>query len=543
MKTDDQDQVQGPAPTSDDNRAPVGGRALVGGTWTSAAQVAPFVFTIVVSVVAGRILGPSGLGRQSFIAFAVLAVSTVCAGGLSGALIRGSAEAVGRGSGGSVPGLARWGWRVGAVAALFAVSTLVAIAVAGATPRAAWLFGAVTAATGILHRIPNSILLGTQRWRDAALILLIGTGGGAAASVIAVALGGGITGIQAATAAASTAILIASWRKMRPAIAGLKGTDASAFGDLRRSASRYAVASSIAVVLGFMVAQRSEVFFLDRQSSDAQIAFYSVAFSATTILVSLLIGMTNVFSPTFARFLGAGQVDRIRSGYSRAMRLLILLAMPIAAAGVVLGPPLIILAYGSRYSDAGNVLRILVAAVPLAALGAISTALLIGYGKLRFPIVVSAAAAAADIVAAALLVRRLDAIGAAIANDVAVLTAVSLQLVYCFRLLGRVELVWRYFLRMAIAATLAGVAAQGALELGEGALFFCLAVVVGITVLSALAIWLRVLPHDDAAWLAIALRDTRAHRLGRVCSKIADRALPASGDSERRSPLWRRQGP
>ena len=70
---------------------------------------------------------------------------------------------------------------------------------------------------------------------------------------------------------------------MRPAIAGLKGTDASAFGDLRRSASRYAVASSIAVVLGFMVAQRSEVFFLDRQSSDAQIAFYSVAFSATTI--------------------------------------------------------------------------------------------------------------------------------------------------------------------------------------------------------------------------------------------------------------------
>ena len=209
----------------------------------------------------------------------------------------------------------------------------------------------------------------------------------------------------------------------------------------------------------------------------------------------------------------------------------------------MLGPPLIILAYGSRYSDAGNVLRILVAAVPLAALGAISTALLIGYGKLRFPIVVSAAAAAADIVAAALLVRRLDAIGAAIANDVAVLTAVSLQLVYCFRLLGRVELVWRYFLRMAIAATLAGVAAQGALELGEGALFFCLAVVVGITVLSALAIWLRVLPHDDAAWLAIALRDTRAHRLGRVCSKIVDRALPASGDSERRSPLWRRQGP
>jgi len=238
--------------------------------------------------------------------------------------------------------------------------------------------------------------------------------------------------------------------------------------------------------------------------------------------------MTNVFSPTFARFLGAGQIDRIRSGYSRALRLLILLAMPIAAAGLVLGPPLINLAYGSRYSDAGNVLRILVAAVPLAALGAISGALLIGYGKMRFPIVVSAAAAAADLVAAALLVRRLDAIGAAIANDLAVLIAVFLQLAYCVRLLGGVELAWRYFLRMAIAVTLAGVAAQGALELGKGPVSFCVAVVVGITVLGALAIWLRVLPQDDAAWLTVALRDTPAHRLGRVCSKIADRPLPTS---------------
>ncbi len=524
--TIDQDQLRGPPPASGD-RAPIGGRALVGGTWTIAAQVAPFVYTIVVSVVAGRILGPSGLGRQSFIAFAVLVVSTVCAGGLAQALIRSSAEALGRDSVGSVPGLARWGWRVGTVAALFAVGTLVTIALAGATPRAAWLFGAVTAATGILNRVPNSILAGTQHWRDTALVLLIGTGGGAAASIIAIALGGGVTGIQAATAAASTAILIGASMKMRHALARLRGTDASAFGDLRRSASRYAMASSISVVLTFMVAQRSELFFLDRQSSNAQIAFYSVAFSATTILVTLLIGMTNVFSPTFAQFLGAGQIDRIRSGYSRAVRLLILLAMPIAAAGLVLGPPLINLAYGAQYSEAGNVLRILVAAVPLAALGAISTALLTGYGKMRFPIAVSAAAAAADIVAAALLVRRLDAIGAAIANDVAVLTAASAQLVYCFRLLGRVELASRYLIRMAIAAALAGAAAQGALELGEGTLSFCVAVAVGVTVLSALAVWLRVLPQNDAAWLTTALRDTRARRLGRVCSRLANRAVPA----------------
>jgi O-antigen/teichoic acid export membrane protein len=506
---------------------PVGGRTLVGGAWTIGAQIAPFVYTIAVSVVAGRILGPAGLGRQSFIAFVVVVVATVCAGGLSQALIRTSAEALGRNSPGSVRGLAPWGWQVAAVGALVGTGTVVAIALLGATPRAAWLFGALTVAASLLNRVPGAILTGTQHWREAALVMLVGGGGGAAATIAVVALGGGITGMQAATAGGAVAMLIGSLRMMNRVLAPMRSGDASALPELRRSASRFALASSFSVVLTFVVAQRSELFFLDRQSSDAQIAFYSVAFSATTILQTLLIGMTNVFSPTFARFLGAGQIERIRSSYSRALRLLILLAIPISAGGLVLGPPLISLAYGTRYSEAGNVLRILVAAVPLAAFGGISTALLTGYGRMRFPIAVSAIAAIADIGAAALLVPRLDAVGAAVANDVAVFTSVAAQFVYCVRLLGRVEIAPRHLARMAVASTTAAAAAQGALEVGGDVISFCLAFVVGIGVLSALAVRLRVLPRDDADWLTTALGDTRAHRLGRVCSRLSGGTLAA----------------
>ena len=168
----------------------------------------------------------------------------------------------------------------------------------------------------------------------------------------------------------------------------------------------------------------------------------------TALTQLILVGMTNVFSPTFARFLGARQREESLPGYSRALRLMILLAMPISIGGLVLGPPLINLAYGARYEDAGPVLRILVAVVPLTAVGAISTALLVGYGKMRIPIVVAAISALTDIVAAALLVPRMDAIGAAIANDLAVLAATVILLIYCVRLLGLVEIAPRHLPRM-----------------------------------------------------------------------------------------------
>ena len=112
------------ATTWADNDSPVGGRTLVGGAWTTAAQIAPYVFTTAVSIVAGRILGPSGLGRQSFIAFVVLVVMTACSGGFAIAMLRSTAEALGRGSPETVRDLARWGWKVAGVAAVVGSSKI-----------------------------------------------------------------------------------------------------------------------------------------------------------------------------------------------------------------------------------------------------------------------------------------------------------------------------------------------------------------------------------------------------------------------------------
>ncbi len=509
-------------------RHPVGGHALVGGLWTTGGQIAPYLYTVVVSVVAGRILGPGPMGRQSFIAFVVLATTTVCAAGLPQSLMRASAEAIGRGSPGSVPGLARWGWRVTGVGATFGTIAILVIAALGATPRAAWLFAAAAVAVGILHKVPGSILAGTQHWRLNSLGILVSGALGTVATIVVLALGGGISGMLAVAAASTLVLTIWATIYTKRVLAPMRTEDATGLEELRSRASRFGLAASVSVILSFVVGQRSELFFLDRSSSNAQIAFYTIAFSAVTMLQTLPVGMTNVVSPTFAQFFGAGQLDRIRSGFSRGLRLVLLVSAPIAAGGLVLGPPLIRLAYGDRYAHAGTVFRILVVSVPLAPLGAICGGLLVGYGRMRFPIVVASVAAVADLAAAAVLVPRFDAIGAALANETAALTATTIQFVYCFRLLGGVEIRISQFARMLAASGLAAAAAQAVLELGSGAPPFLAAAALFVVVLAGLAISLRVLPRGDADWLASALRGTRIQRLGRVCMLLAHRPSPAA---------------
>jgi O-antigen/teichoic acid export membrane protein len=389
------------------------------------------------------------------------------------------------------------------------------VAALGATPRAAWLFGAVAIAAGILHKVPGSILVGTQHWRQNSLIVLVSTGAGTVATVLALALGGGITAMLAAAAGAVILMLAWACAAAHPILTSMKSEPDDDLPELRRRATRFALGTSVSVVLAFVVAQRSELFFLDRNSSDAQIAFYTIAFAAATMLQTLPTAMNNVFSPVFARFLGAGQTDRIRSGYSRALRVLILFVLPLAAAGFVLGPRLIILAYGARYSDAGLVLRILLVCVPLVPLSVVSAALLAGYGMVRVPIIASAIAAAADIAAAAVLVPRFDAVGAAVANDIAVFPAMAIQLVYCVRLVGGVSLAPRYFLQMGFVSAAAAGAAQASLEIGSGAGPVVLGFVAFCAVFALLARRVRVIPRDDIDWLLKALGGRGGH-LGRV---------------------------
>ena len=91
--------------------SPIAAQAFRGGLWQSAAQIGPYIFTLIISIVAARSLGPDRMGRQSFIAFTVVVATQLAAGGLGNAIVRFIGELRGQGLERMLPSLASWGWK------------------------------------------------------------------------------------------------------------------------------------------------------------------------------------------------------------------------------------------------------------------------------------------------------------------------------------------------------------------------------------------------------------------------------------------------
>lgn len=501
-----------------------GTRAFRGGVWQALAQVAPYAYTVIVSVVAARILGPERMGRQSFIAFAVTTAQSVTAGGFGMSLLRYVGELRGQRRERALPSLVGWAWQISAAAGALGALPLLAVALAGAKPTWAWVFGAAAVVAGALHRAQGTVLIGTERWRSHAVILLVTGAASVVATLAVLLLGGGISGMLAVIAATAAAMLVWTTVVVQRVLAPLQ-REREPLGEIRRELVKFALASSVPLILGLIVLQRSELFFLERFSSDSQIALYSIAFSATAALIAVPSVIGAVLIPSVATLVGSGDFDRIRRGYSRVVRLSLLFALPLTGAALALGPDLLALVYGHRYARAGDVFLIVVVTLPLAPLSGASGALLAGYGRIRAPIVVSSIAAVVDLALAAVLVPRFDAIGAGIANTCAFSIAAALALGYAVKLVGGLQLGLRSVARVGLVSAIAAGLARLVLAASDSPGLFVVAAAVEIAALGLGALALRIVPEEDAAFLASALGLGPA--LTRALSRLAGPALDA----------------
>jgi len=515
------------ATSPDAAAATTGASVLTGGLWTTASQLLPQLYTLVVSVVAARFLGPEGMGRQSFIAFTAISLTMLLTAGMPFALMRYIGETLGRGQPERLRGLLSWAWRVEGVAAAAGGAILLAVALLGADPQAAWVLAGVVCVMGILHTVPTAVLTGTQRFRQASVVGLT-TGFLSTAAVVAVlAAGGGITGMFAVQAAVSCVNLAWTGSVARRAL-GEVAPRAGEVGELRRQVARYAAFSSISVLLAFVVWRRSELFFLEAYSSDSEIAFYSIAFAAVTALMVLPRAIATVISPAVATVFGAGAEDRIRTGYSRAARLSFLVALPVTAGALAVGPTLLRLVYGDDYSATGVLLVILVSTFPFVALINLSRGLLQGLGRLWFPVIAGAFAAGVNVGLDFLLIPRYDAVGAAVANSGAQLVGGLPIFIYAWQTVRPMRWEPRSLLRGGIAAAASGFAAWACVSLLGGAIGVLAGVVAGATVFLALAMALRILPPDDAAWLDEAVGQRLGGLVGRACRLCAPAPVEAA---------------
>jgi O-antigen/teichoic acid export membrane protein len=495
--------------------ATTGASVLRGGTWYALSLFLPQAYTLAVSVIAARFLGPDGMGRQSYIAFIAVSVTALCAAPISLALTRYVSESIGRGRPGVALGLLSLAWKIEAALALLALLGFIGAAIGGASPRGAWMFAGAVCAIGVVHTIPSAVLIGLQRFREASIAGLITGPIGLAATTAVLAAGGGITGMFAVEAAVGSVNLI--WTsllaKRRLQLMDAKRERAP---DVQRQASRYTLILAIDVVLEIIVARRSEVFFLQRYSTASQIAFYSIAFAAVMALTQIPRALASSAMPAFATLHGAGERDRIRSSFSRGQRLLLLATMPVLALSLVGAPRLLELVYGSDYSGTRGPVLVLLLGMAIIPATALSNAVLAGFAHARAPVIASAAAAVVDIGLALLLIPSLHAVGAAIANVGGVLTYGVIVNVQAARLTGRVTLEPGALVRGAVAAALAGVAGWVLIHEVSGLIGLVAALAVVLVVYAGLARVLRILPGSDASWLESALGDRLPGGVGRV---------------------------
>jgi O-antigen/teichoic acid export membrane protein len=237
--------------------------------------------------------------------------------------------------------------------------------------------------------------------------------------------------------------------------------------------------------------------------------------------------VASAFSPAVASLWGAGEVDRIRSGFSRALRLVVFVAIAITGIAVAVGTSLIELVFGSAFADTRDVLVVLVLTLPFMPLAYLSTSMLRGIGRQWGLTIIGGAAAIANIALAFLLVPPYGAIGAALANTIAQVAYAVPLLLYALYSLGGISLRVPDILRgivVGVAATAAGVTAVAVLPLAIGFVLGSLAFAAAFV---GAGLVVRPLSGDDAAWLESIL-GSRVGSLIRLTARVATPSAPGT---------------
>ena len=499
-----------PTATTDPAKATTGAAVLGAGVWATASRLLPQFFSLAISVVAARFLGPAGMGRQSLIAFAAIFGTTAATLGVPSALMRYVGERMGAREPETLRALTRATWKVEGLVAACAAAVFIGVALNGAEPRAAWVLAGFTCALGVLQKVPLSVLVGLQCWREASAVTMLMGGVAMVATILVLALGGKVTAMIAVGTASTFVIFVWTTYRMRKRLNEL--THASRRDPaLQRRFWRYAGIASLGVPVTLIVWFRSEFFFLAHYASDKQIALYSISFAAYTALAIIPQSLANAIAPAFATLYGAGETTRIRHGFGRSMRLLLTATLPVTAGAIALGPTTVRLVYGNEYSGTGTPLTIMLFLLPLVALLHTSMSLLVGLGRQWVPLIIGAVAAAVNIGLDVVLIPRYEAVGAAVANSGGQACAAVAMIAYAVHCIGGIRWDVPALIRAALAAAGAGFAAAAVLQLLEGGVGVAVGVVAWAGTFWLFARALRIVSRIDAPWLEDV---TRTHLTG-----------------------------
>jgi O-antigen/teichoic acid export membrane protein len=344
---------------------------------------------------------------------------------------------------------------------LWAAAAVPLVALAGAIARfyrnealaPLIVLGAAAVLPGLWSGLLAASMRGRERFRELNVLAVWQAVAGFALTASAVALGARLRGLFVLLLLLNllNAVLAFAWARGQWA-----GAPRAALPDGERARlGRYALVMGLIALLGAVIWERSEIFFLGRYSPAEQVGFYSLAYTlALHVRRTLPTPVGEVLFPVFARLQGLGDGWGIANALVHSTRYLAMVACPMALGGFLFAAPLVRLLFGRAYEGAAPVLAILLVSAAAVSLSHPASAVLVNRERYRFLVGSSASLAAASVVLDLLLIPRWAALGAAVANTVVQVAAVAAQMVAAARLL-RVHLPVGHILRCLAAAAIA----------------------------------------------------------------------------------------
>jgi O-antigen/teichoic acid export membrane protein len=390
--------------------------------WYGAVTVLGLVSGLVMSIIWARGLGPSLMGDLSYVIWAERLLTALASLGYTYATVRYTAEAFGRGDGPRAWGMVRLFWRRQLVTTAIVVAVMIPVILAVAPPglQSPILVVALTLFFITIESIYTTALQGAQRYDLTARTSTIKMGLQLVVAVLVMYCGGGLTVLFAAL---SVTLVITLFIQRRWTLMVYRDSRNAPVAPMTPEMRAFLGPLSVVAVLDTIVWDRSEVFFLGKYATSAEIAYYSLAFGLATramIIPGIAVG---ALLPAFSALRGRGAPDEFADLYRTVLRYVGLIGAPLAALVGALAPTLITWLYGDAYLPAASMVGALAGVSLLAALRSVASAALRAAGDRRCALTATSVAAVVNIGLAALLIPQWTTTGAVIANSVGQLTA------------------------------------------------------------------------------------------------------------------------
>jgi len=166
---------------------------------------------------------------------------------------------------------------------------------------------------------------------------------------------------------------------------------------------------------------------LARLAGDAQAGVFAAAFKLFEAALFVLYSTQIAMNPILARLV-AGERPDLERWLDWEFGVLAALAVPACAGAYLLAGPLILLLYPQGYAEAGDVLRVLLSALPIVAMQVFTAGVLVLTDGQRAVLALNLAVIASQVVLAWALIPRFGALGAALGLVGSQLAAAALGL-------------------------------------------------------------------------------------------------------------------